>query len=40
MGMVTQCPLLAARPHDINHLAALVEDVRGMVPADKGFIDA
>lgn len=40
LGMITQFPLLAARPHDINHLAALVEDFRGVVPADKGFIDA
>jgi hypothetical protein len=40
MGMITQFPLLAARPHDINHLEALVEDFSGLVPADKGFIDA
>jgi Transposase DDE domain len=40
LGMITQYPLLAARPHDINHLEALVEDFRGVVPADKGFIDA
>src|SRR6516164_5058789 len=39
MGMITQFPLLAARPHDINHLEALVEDFSGLVPADKGFID-
>lgn len=39
-GMITQCPLLAARPHDINPLEALVEDFRGMAPAAKGFIDA
>lgn len=39
MGMITQLPLLVARPHDINHLEALVEDFRGLVPADKGFID-
>jgi len=38
-GMITQYPLLAARPHDINHLEALVEDFHGVVPADKGFID-
>ena len=30
----------SARPHDINHLEALVEDFIGVVPADKGFIDA
>ena len=40
LGMMTQCPLLAARPHDINHLEALVEDFIGVVPADKGCIDA
>ncbi len=32
------CPLLAARPHDINHLAVLVADFCGIAPADKGFI--
>jgi hypothetical protein len=37
-GMITHCPLLAARPHDINHLEALVEGFSGVVPADKGFI--
>ena len=39
-GMITHCPLLAARPHDINHLDAWVEGFAGIVPADKGFIDA
>jgi hypothetical protein len=39
-GMIIHCPLLAARPHDINHLEALVEAFCGLVPADKGFIDA
>ena len=39
MGMITPFPLLAARPHDIHHLEALVEDVSGLVPADKGFIE-
>jgi len=38
-GMITHCPLLAARPHDINHLEALVEGFSGLVPADKGSID-
>ena len=38
-GMITSYPLLAARPHDINHLETLVEDFVGCVPADKGFID-
>ena len=40
IGMITPYPLLAARPHDINHLEALVEDYTGLVPADKGFIEA
>jgi Transposase DDE domain len=40
IGMITQYPLLAARPHGINHLEALVEDFNGVAPADKGFIDA
>ena len=39
-GMITHYPLLSARPHDINHLDALVEGFSGVVPADKGFIDA
>jgi hypothetical protein len=39
LGMITHSLLLAARPHDINHLDALVENFRGVVPADKGFID-
>jgi hypothetical protein len=39
-GMITHCPLLSARSHDINHLDALVEGFSGIVPADKGFIDA
>lgn len=37
-GMIIHCPLLAARPHDINHLEMLIEDFRGIAPADKGFI--
>ena len=37
-GMITPCPLLAARPHDINHLGALVEGFHGIAPADTGFI--
>jgi len=36
--MMIHCPLLAARPHDINHLAVLVADFCGIAPADKGFI--
>jgi hypothetical protein len=39
LGMSTQFPWLAARPHDINHLEALGEDFRGLVPADKGCLD-
>jgi hypothetical protein len=38
-GMITHYPLLAARPHDVNHTEALVEGFTGLVPADKGFID-
>jgi hypothetical protein len=37
-GMSTHCPLLAARPHDIKHLAVLVEGFGGTAPADKGGI--
>lgn len=37
-GMITHYPLLAARPHDVNHTEALVEGFKGLVPADKGFI--
>jgi hypothetical protein len=36
---IVHCSLLAARPHDINHLTLLIEGFRGIVPADKGFID-
>lgn len=39
-GMIVEFPLLAARAHDINHLETLVEGFEGIVPADKGFIDA
>lgn len=39
-GMITYFPLLPARPHDIQFLAELVENFAGIVPADKGFIDA
>jgi hypothetical protein len=38
-GMITHSPLLAARPHDVNHTEALVEGFSGLPPADKGFID-
>ncbi len=40
VGMVTHFPLLPARPHDIQFLDELVEHFVGLVPADKGFIDA
>jgi Transposase DDE domain len=39
-GMITAFPLLPARPHDIRLLDDLVEGFAGLVPADKGFIDA
>jgi hypothetical protein len=39
-GMITHYPLLPARPHDIQLLDDLVEGFTGLVPADKGFIDA
>lgn len=39
-GMITWYPLFAARPHDIQFLSELVEGFTGLVPADKGFIDA
>jgi len=39
-GMITDFPLLPARPHDIQMLDDLVEGFAGLVPADKGFIDA
>lgn len=38
-GMITHYPLLAARPHDLNHTETLIEGFSGLVPADKGFID-
>ncbi len=39
-GMITAFPLLPARPHDIRLLDDLVAGFVGLVPADKGFIDA
>ena len=39
-GMITHYPLFSARPHDINFLEELVENFSGIVPADRGFIDA
>jgi hypothetical protein len=39
-GMIIQYPLLPARPHDVQLTDELVADFAGVVPADKGFIDA
>lgn len=39
-GMITHFPLLPARPHDLQLLDDLIEGFAGVVPADKGFIDA
>lgn len=39
-GMITHFSLLPARPHDIQLLDSLVDGFAGVVPADKGFIDA
>lgn len=39
-GMIIHFPLLPARPHDIQFLDELVTGFVGVVPADKGFIDA
>jgi len=39
-GMIIHFPLLSARAHDVTHLGALLEGYNGLVPADKGFIDA
>lgn len=38
--MIIHAPLLPARPHDSQLLDDLVEGFTGVVPADKGFIDA
>lgn len=39
-GMIIGFPLFSARPHDIRLLDELVEGFAGLVPADKGFLDA
>ena len=39
-GMITHFPLLPARPHDVQFLDDLTENVSGIVSADKGFLDA
>lgn len=40
LGMITHCPLLDARSHDVNHTEELLEAVSGLIAADKGFIDS
>jgi hypothetical protein len=40
LGMIIHSPLLPARPHDCQLLDDLLEGFEGIVPADKGFIDA
>ena len=40
VGMIIHFPLLPARPHDSQLLDDLIADFEGVVPADKGFIDA
>ena len=39
-GMIVHCPLLEARPHDIQHLEVLLEGFQGMALGDKAFLDA
>lgn len=39
-GMIIHYPLLPARPHDVQLTDELVAGFAGVVPADKGFIDA
>jgi hypothetical protein len=39
-GMIIHYPLLPARPHDVHLTDELVAAFVGVVPADKGFIDA
>ncbi len=39
IGLITHFPLLNARPHDVNHMNALVEGFAELCLADKGFID-
>jgi hypothetical protein len=38
--MTIHYPLLPARPHDVQFTDELVANFAGIVPADKGFIDA
>jgi hypothetical protein len=39
-GMIIHSPLLPARSHDVQLTDELVAEFAGVVPADKGFIDA
>jgi len=39
-GMILDAPLLQARPHDVTQTETLIGGFGGVVPADKGFIDA
>ncbi len=39
-GMIIHYPLLPARPHDVQLTDEVVAAFAGVVPADKGFIDA
>jgi hypothetical protein len=38
--MIPCCPLLPARPHDLQLWDDLVAGFAGLVPADRGFIEA
>ena len=40
VGMIVDAPLLSARPHDVTQTETLISGFGGVVPADKGFIDA
>jgi hypothetical protein len=40
VGMIIAYPLLPARPHDSQLLDDLIAGFEGVLPADKGFIDA
>ncbi len=39
-GMIVHCPLLEARPHDIQHLEVLLDGFQGIALGDKAFLDA
>ncbi|MCA1617145.1 MAG: IS982 family transposase [Acidobacteria bacterium] len=40
LGLIVDAPLLSARPHDVTYTETLIAGCGGLVPADKGFIDA